>query len=245
MNERRLLAIDAMDPWLDLLLADLALRKWQTIVHRDPSSAIALTREWRPDAVIIQVDAAAIHALETCRTLRADGYRWFILTYSARPSAVGAIRAHQAGADDHVTKEDAIAVLHAKLERALRRQCGCVCGPFSRSGELRDAIFAGFPETDLTPTEERIVFQLARNPGETVSTEDLLRVGWRGRRADHQALYESISNLREKLRSRGWVIRNVRGVGYRLEHHYEAWESQSQRTPQPRAGSPNQPLASD
>ena len=76
-------------------------------------------------------------------------------------------------------------------------------------------------ELALTATEFRLLFELARRPGQVFTRELLLQRVW-----DYEYLGEShlvdvaIGRLRAKVEddpSRPAVIKTVRGVGYRLD----------------------------
>jgi DNA-binding response OmpR family regulator len=73
----------------------------------------------------------------------------------------------------------------------------------------------------LTPIESRLLYALAANLGQTVSTETLLLRGWADTEdADPSYVWVSMRRLRTKLEvdpNRPRHLVTVRGVGYRLE----------------------------
>ena len=79
----------------------------------------------------------------------------------------------------------------------------------------------GGETVQLTPTESRLLYALAANLGQTVSTEALLSRGWADTEdADPSYVWVSMRRLRTKLEvdpNHPRHLVTVRGVGYRLE----------------------------
>ena len=73
---------------------------------------------------------------------------------------------------------------------------------------------------DLTPTEFRLLSQLAQHPGRVYSREDLLRVIWGDDFfGDERTVDVHVRHLREKVEpdpAHPQLILTVRGVGYRF-----------------------------
>lgn len=72
---------------------------------------------------------------------------------------------------------------------------------------------------NLTPTEFRLVVELAKAPGALRTREDLLQSVWGHTFSGEPALWMTIRRLREKLEDdarRPQLIETVRGLGYRL-----------------------------
>jgi DNA-binding response OmpR family regulator len=72
----------------------------------------------------------------------------------------------------------------------------------------------------LTPTESRLLYALAANLGQTVTTETLLARGWAETEdADPSYVWVTMRRLRQKVEvdpNRPIHLQTVRGVGYRL-----------------------------
>jgi DNA-binding response OmpR family regulator len=83
----------------------------------------------------------------------------------------------------------------------------------------REATVAGTP-VQLTPTESRLLYALAANLGQTVSTETLLVRGWAETEdADPSYVWVTMRRLRQKIEvdaNHPKHLVTVRGVGYRL-----------------------------
>ena len=72
----------------------------------------------------------------------------------------------------------------------------------------------------LTPTESRLLYALAANLGQTVTTETLLARGWAETEdADPSYVWVTMRRLRQKVErepNRPVHLQTVRGIGYRL-----------------------------
>jgi len=78
--------------------------------------------------------------------------------------------------------------------------------------------FVGEKEVNLTPTEFNLLACLLKNTGITLSRAILLeRCGMNPIEGNVRTVDTHIHLLRSKLGKAGYLIRTVRGVGYRLE----------------------------
>lgn len=68
----------------------------------------------------------------------------------------------------------------------------------------------------LTRIEYRILQQLIRCAGETISRDDLINKAWPGEVVLDQTLNTHISNLRSKIRLIGFDVRALRNKGFKL-----------------------------
>jgi len=129
------------------------------------------------------------------------------------------IRAFDAEADDYVTKPFKIQLLLKRVEALLRRS-----GTLAKEIRcckliLRPEDFKAFYEGEdlsLTLREFELLMLLLQNKGRTLSHETILsRVWGYDFDGDGSAVHTHIKNLRAKLPEN--IIKNVRGVGYRIE----------------------------
>ena len=139
---------------------------------------------------------------------------------TARSDPIDVVVGLEAGADDYVIKPFEPAVLAARLRAVLRRVAAPSASPMLRVGELeidRDGMevrMAGEPVA-LTPTEYRLLLELAERPGTVCSRERLLEEVWGYVWAGDTRLVDMhVRRLRVKVGAE--TIETVRGAGYKL-----------------------------
>jgi two-component system, OmpR family, KDP operon response regulator KdpE len=192
------------------------------------SEGIDLAAAERPELVVLDLGLPDMPGVEVCREIR----RWAtmpIVVLSVRDAEQEKVLLLNAGADDYVTKPFSIleftARVHAQLRRA--RTPGAPLGAtlvtadgltidFTRRTVARD----GEP-IRLTPLEREILRALAREPGRTLTHQQIFDAVW-GRQFGNpqQYLRVHITNLRRKIEldsSRPQVVVTEPGVGYRFE----------------------------
>lgn len=142
-----------------------------------------------------------------------------VLVVTARDAVADRIAGLNEGADDYVLKPFDLDELVARVRALLRRRAGGA-GPMLECGGLvldpvrREVRLRGGPVT-LSAKEFALLETLMQRPGAVLSREQLedALYGWE-REVGSNAVEVHLHNLRRKLGAD--VIRNVRGVGYKV-----------------------------
>ena len=215
------------DPWarraLRLALSDQGFQVSEAADGRSGLRAVAAS----PDIVLLDLVLPDLHGLEVLRRVRA-GADLPLIVVSGRSDSSDVVEALQVGADDYVTKPVVAAVLSARIRALLRR-----AGPASTSPdvELRLGDLVLHPgrrethkrgrEIGLTQTEFRLLCELAGQPGQVVTREELLRRVWGyDYFGDTRLLDVHVRRLRAKIEDdpgQPRLVRTVRGVGYKAQ----------------------------
>ena len=221
----RILLVDDDRGLLVPLAEQLRLDGFDVTTARDGDEALRrLDLAW-PDLLIIDLLMPRMDGLTLAREVKARA-DLPIIVLSAIDAGDNKADLIDEFAEDYITKPYNYAELRARIQRVLRRvgdrvpRKGLDLGPdLYLELHRRQAIVRG-QAVQLTPTESRLLFALAANLGQVVTTETLLNRGWAVTdEADHSYVWVTMRRLRQKLEVDANHPRHlvtVRGVGYRL-----------------------------
>jgi len=192
----------------------------------DAESLFTFLKERIPDLLILDLMLPVADGLEICKNLKRDEkYSSIpIIILTAKAEETDRILGLELGADDYVVKPFSPKELVARVKAVLRRQ--------NRSQEPKRIRIGDFLEMDLqkytvalegrnislTTTEFRILYLLASNMGWVFTRDAILQHLWGNEKyVLDRTVDVHIRHLRAKLAAHGSIIKNVRGVGYKLE----------------------------
>lgn len=170
--------------------------------------------------IILDLTLPDLDGLDVLRQLRQAKFQIPVLILTARDDIDDRVKGLDAGADDYLVKPFALEELLARLRVLLRRQAGqrepnVTIGALELSMNEQLVRYQGEP-VRLTQHEFKLLANLVMQAGRVQSKEQLQQVlyGW-DEGAGENAIEVHIHNLRKKLS--GFVIKNIRGVGYLIE----------------------------
>ncbi len=222
----RVLVVDDEPALSELLSMALRYEGWEVRIAGDGLSAVRTAREFRPDAVVLDVMLPDIDGLEVLRRLRTEATDVPVLFLTARDAVEDRIAGITAGGDDYVTKpfslEEVVARLRGLMRRAgassARTSSELVVGDLTLDEDSHE-VRRGDDLIELTATEFELLRFLMRNPRRVLSKSQILDRVWNydfGGQANVVELY--ISYLRKKIDAgRTPMIHTVRGAGYVLK----------------------------
>ena len=222
----RVLVVDDEPSLAELLASVLRYEGWEIMTAGDGASAVRAAREFRPDAVVLDIMLPDFDGLEVLRRVRQESPHVCVLFLTAKDAVDDRVAGITAGGDDYVTKpfslEEVLARLRGLLRRAgLARSRGevqLVVGDLTMDEDARE-VRRGDELIDLTATEFELLRFLMRNPRRVLSKAQILDRVWNcdfGGQAHVVELY--ISYLRRKIdKDRDPMIHTLRGAGYMLK----------------------------
>jgi two-component system OmpR family response regulator len=222
----RVLVVDDEPSLAELLASVLRYEGWEIRTAGDGASAVRVARDFRPDAVVLDIMLPDFDGLEVLRRVRADFPHVCVLFLTARDAVEDRVAGITAGGDDYVTKPFSLEEVLARLRGLLRRanltlaqaEGSLVVGDLTMDEDAREVRRDG-DLIDLTATEFELLRFLMRNPRRVLSKAQILDRVWNydfGGQAHVVELY--ISYLRKKIDAgRVPIIHTVRGVGYVLK----------------------------
>jgi two-component system KDP operon response regulator KdpE len=191
------------------------------------AEALALVERDAPDLIILDLLMPGMDGFEVCRRLR----RWSqvpILVLSGRDRPGDKAKALDLGADDYLTKPFSVEELLARIRAILRRVVRpeqtfpptLVVGDLRIDFDRQQVLVAGH-EVKFTPTEFRLLRELAVHPGKLMTHSMLLRRVWGPEYRDEvDYLRVFIRRLRRKIEPDPDVPRYIiteSRAGYRFQ----------------------------
>jgi DNA-binding response OmpR family regulator len=199
----------------------------------DGEQALAQLAANAYEGVVLDLGLPKVDGLTVLRRLRQRLPALPVLILTARDGVEDRVEGLNAGADDYLTKPFNRDELLARLQSMLRRASLPAFGPMTpvppppAPGALRlDPVlpraWLGSEPVELTQREWSLLDLLVRHTGQVVSREDVLAV-WQSEPGEaggvaSNALEVYVHRLRRKLAGSTLNIRNIRGLGYLLEH---------------------------
>lgn len=227
MENQRLLVIEDEESILELVRYNLQKEGYRVDTASSGEEGLRLTRELKPDLLVLDLMLPGIDGLEVCKTVKSaeETQDIPIVMMSARGEESDIIKGLQLGADDYVTKPFSPQVLAARVNAVLRRTSK---EPLNEQSlvevhELiidpgRFVVTAGGQSIELTVTEFRLLHFLARHPGWVFTRYQIVdAVKGENYAVTERAVDVQIVGLRKKLGEFGRLIETVRGVGYRFK----------------------------
>lgn len=231
MGQQTILVIEDEHSIVEILAYNLGNEGFEVITATDGIEGLRRAQSALPDLIVLDLMLPGIDGLEVCRRLRSDKKTRDIriLMLTAKGEEVDEIVGFNVGADDYVAKPFKVKPLIHRIKALLRRPTAAfdegetVSTQGIEIDRLNHVVTCHGTELQLTPTEFRLLWTLARQPGRTYSRAELLDSS---RGEDANALERTIDvhvrALRKQLGDSARLIETVRGIGYRFRSESNA-----------------------
>src|SRR4051794_5581527 len=117
----RVLVVDDESTLTDLLQMALRYEGWEVRTAPDGRTAVSVAREFRPDAVVLDIMLPDIDGLQVLARIREDRPDAPVLFLTAKDSLDDRLKGLTAGGDDYVTKPFSLEEVVARLRGLVRR----------------------------------------------------------------------------------------------------------------------------
>ncbi len=228
MNPSRILVVDDEPKLVRLLREVLTATGFSVLSTGSGESAVELAALEQPDLIVLDIVlAGALDGYAVARRVR-EFSDIPIIMLTAKTRETDLLQGFEAGADDYLTKpfssRELLARVRAMLKRARHEPAPTTDGHLW-CGELhidlaRRRVTVGEREVRLTPTEYKLLYELARRPNEVVLHAQLLSAVWGPEyRDDLDYLRSYVRFLRQKLErdpANPEIIVTSPGTGYLL-----------------------------
>ena len=218
--------IDDEPDIVELVSINLKKAGFDTRGFSNMESFLSFLNKQVPDLVILDLMLPDADGLEICKYLKKkDALSAIpIIMLTAKAEETDKVLGLELGADDYVTKPFSPRELTARVKVALRRQTRKEDTKKIEIGGIlvidleKFAVTVKGEKIDLTSTEFKILQLLSSKQGWVFSRDKILDYLWgREKAVLDRTVDVHVKNLRDKLGTAGSFIRNMRGIGYKLE----------------------------
>lgn len=226
-SARKLVAVVDDEPdIIELITIHLTKSGYKVKSFEDASSLFLFLKNNTPDLFILDLMLPDADGFEICKYLKKnDKFTHIpIIMLTARVDEMDKILGLELGADDYVTKPFSPRELMARVKVVLRRDENVVSTRkiFVAENLIIDIhkyeVKLDDKKIELTSTEFKILKLLASRIGWVYSREQILdHLDAHDKGVLDRTIDVHIKNLREKLGDAGKYIKNIRGVGYKIE----------------------------
>ena len=224
--KKKILVIED-EPHIALGLFDaLTFEGFDVVTADTGKSGVALAKQVRPNAVVLDLMLPDDNGFHVCEQLRAVDRLVPIVMLTARSSEADKIRGLEMGADDYMTKPFSVGELVARMRAIFRRADRSPDVPETfRIGKAQvnlgaQTVSRGKAVEQLSFYEVGILRLLVERKGEPVSRDEILQKIWG---LDAAPTNRTVDNFIVKLRRKVEVIADkpefiltVYGYGYKL-----------------------------
>lgn len=211
---------------VELVALNLQKAGFKTKTFEDAEGLFKFLKSNVPDLVVLDLMLPDADGYEICKYLKKEDKFSSIpvIMLTARSDEMDKILGLELGADDYVTKPFSPRELVARVKAVLRRDDKVHKTNKIRIGDILEIDHQKYEVTvesqkvELTSTEFRILKLLSERKGWVYARDQILDyLGVQEKGVLDRTVDVHIKNLREKLGVAGKFIKNIRGVGYKLE----------------------------
>ena len=231
MKEKKKKVIFVVEDEPDILeLIAIHLTRAGYDVKKFPEAAPMMKQLHRqlPDLIVLDLMLPDHDGMDVCKALKKNPHYTDIpvIMVTAKTEEFDVVLGLELGADDYIKKPFSPRELVARVKVVLKRYKQAastsskkiILGDFLSIDPEKFEVLVEDEKIHLTSTEFLILKILAEKQGWVFSREKILDLLW----GDEKDVFDRtvdvhIKNLRDKLGTAGKLIKNIRGVGYKLE----------------------------
>jgi DNA-binding response OmpR family regulator len=231
MEKKKILIVDDDKDFASIAKLNLEdLGKYKVRVETKGAQALSAASQFKPDVIILDLMLPDMGGLEICKRLK-EKERFSstpIIMLSGKKEEADKVSGLDTGADDYVVKPFSVKELDARIRALLRR-----AGSEAEEKEIdigrgvviypqRYEVTVKGEKAELTHAEFAILQLLVSRKGQVFTRSRILDYLWdTPDGVTERTIDVHITHLREKLGKAGSLIKNVRGVGYKLDDETE------------------------
>ena len=174
------------------------------------------------DVIVLDIMLPGMSGLDILKSIRDRGKNVPVLLLTAKDSTADKVKGLDMGADDYLVKPFVTEELLARIRALVYQDNAITFSDLSLNINSGELLIGGAP-IKLTSKEAQLLEMFIRNPGMTISKEQILDRIWG---IESMAMENSVEiyvhYLRKKLKKSRTVIKTIRGLGYVLKEEDNA-----------------------
>jgi len=228
MNEKKTVYIvEDEEDILELISINLMKAGYSTKKITRSSELFSALKLRKPDIILLDIMLPDIDGVEICKILKRDEKYSNIpvIMVTAKSDEIDVVLGLEIGADDYIIKPFSVRELSARVKAVLRRDTSShkknniiKVGNLIEIDPDKFEVKIDGEKIKLTTTEFYILKTFSEKPGWVFSREKILDILWKDEKdVFDRTIDVHIKNLRDKLGTAGQIIKNIRGVGYKID----------------------------
>lgn len=200
--------------------------KYEVHIETDGERAIPAIQKVSPDLILLDLMMSGMSGFEICKSLK-DKERFSsipIIIVSGKLDKTDKVSALDMGADDYITKPFLLDELDARIRAVLRRsepegeEKKMSVGGMIEIDIMRHEVMVKSKKIELTIAEFMILQLLASRKTRVFTRSEILDYLWGQEKiVIDRTIDVHITHLRGKLGKAGKFIKNIRGIGYKID----------------------------
>ena len=228
-QKKKILVVDDEKELTALVSLHMKMAGFEVLTANNGEKALDLSREEKPDLIILDLMLPKIDGWQVCERLQQDIATQDIpvIMLTARAETEDKLKGFEAGADDYVTKPFSPRELVARVKRVLAR---AEAEPTMPKRYIKGKVEINIEdfkvkiegkEIELTEKERAVLKTLVGRPGELLTHEQILDIAWgKNNIVEYGNIDVHIRHLREKIETdpeNPQFIKTIKGEGYKFE----------------------------
>ena len=225
-HKKSILVVDDDEDIVKTIKGNLELDGYEVLCAYDGKTALQMTREIRPDLIILDLNLPDIDGIKTCEIIRRE-FDFPIIMLTARDSLSDKVLGLECGADDYMVKPFNFLELAARIKSIFKRVEKSLVKKqhdfkdLSINFKARTVSIPG-KSVKLTKTEFELLELFVSYPDEVLSREFIQQQVWGDSQLYHfsRAVDVHVQRLRKKIEpnlEKPEYIVTVAGVGYKFK----------------------------
>ncbi len=220
----KVLVADDEKEVLELVRLYLEKDGFEVVSAEDGMSALGFVQTEDIDCAVLDVMMPKLNGFQLLKKIR-ESSNIPVIMLTARNASSDKVLALDMGADDYVAKPFDPLELCARIKANIRRyhasnekSAPVVLKAGSLTLDVEKCIlFKNENPIEITSTEFRVLQLFMSNPKRVYTKNQIAAAGWpENPYVESNSIMVTLSKIRAKLGGEGW-IKNIRGLGYRME----------------------------